>query len=416
MNQLPCELKLKVLGYLASRDLKAMKQQATVWAVLTTPMLFQQICVAPQRKTLEYFDQITQNANLTASITHLVYYDSQPAKSLLRRGDCLAALPATYSQAEKIKAWKTFCKVYYDQQLILTTEEDFETLVCGLAQLPKLQKVTIAGGPSRLSGSSWYFHSGPHAWDFVDTGLSSSHWSYPTDIGYHEWDGRGVKNLFRALDQTHTHPTEMHICNWFERQSHLPIKMGLPLSTLNPLEATMSTLLLSVGRRIFGVLTVLNLQIDLHTRSPGRQIRQNYRRDVAILCDLVRASKQLKQLSLGFTGFQFPAPLSKRILTESHLTSLDTLRFRKLEVFPSDLELFLNKHKITLIRLTLDRVSFDQQSVNRTWGSFVAGSQVLQSIPEANLRVGEWVQSLQGGIFPRERVWRRGNGTGRWLQ
>ena len=358
-----------------------------------------QVYFAPRPKAMECFETLTKHGRFVKTIKHLVYDDTQLAEQYLDLERFLCAIEDFHKGTlqEQKRAHIAYCSLFHEQQRIVTAEEDRTVLWRGLFRLPKLSKISVIGGPSRIPGSTWYFdkQSGPHAQDFAGTALGASFWSYHTKFAkkYHQWDASGFHNLIDVLAGLNIRPVEVHIGNWqVPIGRRLPLKMGLPLSSFRVRGSAQRGIFMELFDRVLVDVTSLNLQLDMRQRT----LDQHYTsQDLETIYTSLPAMRNLSRLSIGFTHWNLHSDDSQHLFRPGSWPALTYLKVRNMEFDPDRLLKFLAGRKNTLKEIHLHGVGFSPDS-NHTWEDFIVRCRPLLALQHVVLNVYQGRTNSQG--------------------
>ena len=187
IEKLPTEVACEILRHSNLNDIKliriafAYSPFGAKWIKAGANLLFKQIYFSLGPQAMLRFRSITETKLLQESVRHLVFIDTQLDERLVdSRASFLSALPGadSMSHAQKAQTHEAYCRVFREREKILDDGEDLALLTKGLDALPKVNKVSIIGGPSQDPGATSYLEKGPHAADTHGMGIKPSYWSY----------------------------------------------------------------------------------------------------------------------------------------------------------------------------------------------------------------------------------------------
>ena len=338
------------------RALKLVRLCCRRWTSVSIEHVFEYIYFAFRPESIRRFEHIIRYLHLAKCVKHLVFDDTQLPKRLLRQEPHSLALAEDrmWSRSEQVAAYDAFRQRYREQEQMRTASRNFAVLLQGLSQLPKLEKVSIIGGPSHLS---WLrIPAGPHTADLADTEVAASYWSYhKRNKAYYEpWGSHRIQHLFQALSSAKIRLTELHIGNWQEYPR--PLKMGLPLSSLMGPNSNFQARFMTNAQSVFSHVTELNLQIDTNPRDEGCDYSERY---FEPLFQILSSTTRLKRFTFGVTQWKmaFDVHDTQRLLSNSW-PALVAIKLRCVRVDPDTLLDFFARHKDTLTTLFLHHVGF----------------------------------------------------------
>ena len=256
LQGLPDELLVKVLSYLPKSDLKSTRLTCTRYGRIGAQWLFPRVYFAPRKSAIETFLNITANPSFARTVTELVYdgrlflpefaaykpykeaFDANiPHITIQDRHGVDDVDTADADQAgngtgptnnaitdSMTPSWSatsewTHSEVYYEtlannlvrytrlveqQQDILEDQKDYEALLTGLKNLPRITKVTILddfSGYSEGTPLETDHHSSYKRRFWRENGaIPPAPWPQDTfGAMRNKWDVRGIKNLIRAV-------------------------------------------------------------------------------------------------------------------------------------------------------------------------------------------------------------------------
>ena len=361
-----------------------------MWEIeLAGEYLFTQIFFSPRPSAMQFFESLSMHERFSKTIVHLTFDDTQ----LPRKANFCSALSKKdhLSRHGKKVMFDGYRKLFARQESILHHNKDYDLLVRGLCRLPRLNKVTIIGGPSRNRNTPYHYEYESYSADLADVGIQPSYWSYFEGYPklYQKWDGRPIQHLWRALCVANVRPSVFHIGNWQDRPKHRSLKMGIPLSTLKVHCQAGNEMFASIVDTVFCNLTSLNLHIDMHPR--GLRDVDYFDTDLDILFNVVPALAGLKRLTLGFAHWDLHARETRRLLDGRPWPLLDCFRLRNAQITPELLTEFLFGHKETLKHLFFDRVGFESEC-RGTWDDVLIRIKPFMTLRDAEFNsVYEWM-------------------------
>ena len=233
VDNLPDELLIELLRWLPVSDLKSARLTCTRWSDIGATMLFRRIYFSPRKIEMEAFANITQHPLLRKGVRELIYDGRLFRHECLQGGEYIAAYDryrGVYgSDDEDDQVWRNwhnlldprdpeslakglqgYACLFDEQEHILNSGHDYQSLLAGLERLPTLTTLRVQDDfyfgdwlPFYDDADDWYEEK--TARDFVGV-LPPSSWNpwRNTEAAAPEgwaWDCRGVSNLFKAVSR-----------------------------------------------------------------------------------------------------------------------------------------------------------------------------------------------------------------------
>ncbi len=405
MEELPTEVVCEILRHSDLKEIKLIRiafahsPYGTKWIEAGANLLFKQVYFSLGPQAMLRFRNVTETKRLQESVRHLVFVDTQLDERLVdSRASFLSALPGadTMSHAQKAQTYEAYCRVFNQQQKILDDGEDLKLLTKGLDALPKVNKVSIIGGPSQDLGTTSYLEKGPHAADTHGIGIKPSYWSYRSQRapGYHRFDRRPLQNLLRALCVRNTQPTEVELGNWREYSNGKIRRMGVPLSWVNLYCGLGDAMFDTVVTTAFGNVTNLSLQLDMSAR-PYQPDREYTEREMSILFVVLPALRRLQRLTLGFIHWNLLQSETQRLLEYNTWVDLKSLGLMGFEISPATFTAFVRNHASTLTEISFYDVGLPS-GCQDTWSGLISRNKPFLNLKAAEFEVYETVTAEDG--------------------
>ena len=308
-EKLADETILQIFRNLAQRELAVLRSLCRQFSRCGRELLYTDLTFSLTTRSVDAFLYVTRHPDLCQQVRHFIYDDSHLVRNLTVRNYFKKALSASHSKKRERRAhaFDEYCRLFDEQQQIL--ESLFDILRDGLPCLSRLEKISVIGGPSRSPNCS--FKGRARSDSYASTAVGLSYWSYHNQSRYQFFERKGFHDLIKALNQPQIRLREVHIGNWSEGKRRLPLKMGLPISSLSLRNAEDNAALMAKMAGAFNNVTSLNLQLDGRGRAQGHHYAVP---DIDCLFVILPAMHHLSRVSLGFTHLELNADESKRLL------------------------------------------------------------------------------------------------------
>lgn len=405
MERLPTEIACEILRHSDLKEIKLIRiafahsPHGAKWIEAGANLLFNQIYFSLGPQAMLRFRNITETKRLQESVRHLVFVDTQLDERLVdSRASFLSALPGadSMSHAQKAQTYEAYCRVFREREKISDDGEDLALLTKGLDALPKVNKVSIIGGPSQDPGTTSYLEKGPHAADTHGIGIKPSYWSYKSQRapGYHHFDRRPLQNLLRALCVGKTRPIKVELGNWRKYSNGKIRRMGVPISCLNLYCSLGDAMFDTVVTTAFGNVTDLSLQLDMSAR-PYQPDPEYTEREMSFLFVVLPALRRLQRLTLGFIYWNLLQSETKLLLEGNMWMDLNSLSLRSSEINPATFTAFVRNHASTLTEISFHDVGLPS-GCQDTWSGLISRNKPFLNLKAAEFEVYETVTAEDG--------------------